>query len=131
MKFGDDLLALTCYLFLSCFAGWTRFRCVRGALREKCPNKEFFLDRIFLYSFFFRIQSEYRKIWTRKNSVFGHFSRSEADRVLWREAFQALTFSCHIPRTVLMLVLILVISHLEMHVLNFCFNTASLHLLHL
>ena len=23
-----------------------------------------------------RIQSEYRKIWTRKNSVFGHFSRS-------------------------------------------------------
>ena len=24
-----------------------------------------------------RIQSEYREIWTRNNSVFGHFSRSE------------------------------------------------------
>ena len=34
---------------------------------EKCPNMEFFLVRI---------QSEYRKIWTKKNSVFGHFSRS-------------------------------------------------------
>ena len=35
--------------------------------REKCPNAEFFLVRI---------QSEYRKIWTKKNSVFGHFSCS-------------------------------------------------------
>ena len=34
---------------------------------EECPNMEFFLVRI---------QSEYRKIWTKKNSVFGHFSRS-------------------------------------------------------
>ena len=33
---------------------------------EKCPNTEFFLVRI---------QSEYRKIWTKKNSVFGHFLR--------------------------------------------------------
>ena len=33
-------------------------------LREKCPNTEFFLVRI---------QSEYRKIKTRKNSVFVHF----------------------------------------------------------
>ena len=33
-------------------------------LREKCPNKEFFLVPI---------QSEYRKIRTRKNSVFEHF----------------------------------------------------------
>ena len=24
-------------------------------------------------------QSEYRKIWTRKNSVFGHFSRSDVN----------------------------------------------------
>ena len=36
-------------------------------LREKCPNTELFLVRI---------QSEYRKIRTRNNSVFGHFSRS-------------------------------------------------------
>ena len=37
------------------------------ALREKCPNTEFFLVRT---------QSEYGKIRTRKNPVFGHFSRS-------------------------------------------------------
>ena len=35
---------------------------------EKCPDTELFLVRI---------QSEYRKIRTRNNSVFGHFSRSE------------------------------------------------------
>ena len=38
------------------------------ALREKCPHTEFFLVRI---------QSECGKIQTRKNSVFGHVSRSE------------------------------------------------------
>ena len=37
-------------------------------LREKCPNLELFLVRI---------QPEYRKIRTRNNSVFGHFSRSD------------------------------------------------------
>ena len=37
-------------------------------LREKCPNIEFSLVRI---------QSEYGKIRTRKNSVFGHFSGCE------------------------------------------------------
>ena len=42
------------------------------ALREKCPNTEFF------WSVFSCIQSEYRKIQTRKNFVFGYFSRSEA-----------------------------------------------------
>ena len=36
-------------------------------MREKCPNMELFLVRI---------QSEYGKIRTRKNSVFGHFSGS-------------------------------------------------------
>ena len=53
------------------------------SLREKCPNTEFFLVRIFLYSDWIRrftvnlrIQSEHRKIRTRKNFVFGHFSRS-------------------------------------------------------
>ena len=44
----------------------------RPVLRKKCPNMQFFLVRIFLYS---DIQSEYRKIRTRRNSVFGHFSR--------------------------------------------------------
>ena len=37
-------------------------------MRGKCPNTEFFLVRIFLYSDWIR---------TRKNSVFGHFLRSE------------------------------------------------------
>ena len=32
--------------------------------------------RSFLWSIFSCVQSEYRKIWIRKNSVFGHFSRS-------------------------------------------------------
>ena len=51
--------------------------------REKCPNTELFLVRISLYSDWIRntvslrIKSEYRKIWTKNNSVFGHFSRSE------------------------------------------------------
>ena len=41
-------------------------------LREKCPNTEFFLVRIFLYSDYVNlcIQSKYWKIRTRKNSVF-------------------------------------------------------------
>ena len=51
------------------------------SLGEKCPNTELFLVRIFLYSDWIwtvslRIQSEYRKIRTRNNSVFGRFSRS-------------------------------------------------------
>ena len=44
-------------------------------LREKCPNEELFLVRI--YGVNLRIQSEYRKMETRNNSVFGHFSRSD------------------------------------------------------
>ena len=56
---------------------------VTYTLREKCPNKEFFPVRIFLirieYGDLLR-ESPYsvriRKIQTRKNSVFGHFSRS-------------------------------------------------------
>ena len=49
------------------------------SLRENFPNTELLLVRIFLYSdsVNLRIQSENRKIQTRKNSVFGHFSRSE------------------------------------------------------
>ena len=51
----------------------------KASLRENCPNMEFFLVRIFLYSCIYsvnlRIQSENRKIRIRKNSVLGHFSR--------------------------------------------------------
>ena len=45
--------------------------------------------RSFLWSIFFCIQSEYRKIPTRKNSVFGHFSRSESI-VEWDMSFASL-----------------------------------------
>ena len=54
------------------------------SLRERCPNTEFFLVRIFSHLDlirrdipYLRIQSEWRKIRARKNSVFGHFSRNE------------------------------------------------------
>ena len=48
-----------------------------NTLCEKCPNTKLFLVRIFLYSDWnLRIKSEFRKIRTRKNSVFGHFSPS-------------------------------------------------------
>ena len=54
------------------------------ALREKCPNTEFFSGPYFpvfglnaeIYGVNLHIHSEYRKRRTRKNSVFGHFSRS-------------------------------------------------------
>ena len=55
------------------------------SLREKCLNTKFFLVRIFSHSYWIQrdaeryrvslhIQSECRKIWTKKNSVFGPFS---------------------------------------------------------
>ena len=50
-----------------------------SSLRERCPNTELFLVRIFQY-LNLRIQSEYRKIRTRNNSVLGHFSRSAFSR---------------------------------------------------
>ena len=54
------------------------------SLREKCPNTEFFSGPFFpafglnteRYGVSLRIESECRKIRTRKNSVYGHFSRS-------------------------------------------------------
>ena len=48
-------------------------------LREKCQNTKFFcsvFSRIWTEYGEIRIQSECGKIRTRKNSVFGHFSRS-------------------------------------------------------
>ena len=49
------------------------------ALREKCPDTELFLLRIFMYSDWvnLRIQFENRKLQTRDNSVFEHFLRSK------------------------------------------------------
>ena len=43
---------------------------MKTALRKQCPNTEIFPVGIFVY------WTEYRKIRTRKNSIFGHFSRS-------------------------------------------------------
>ena len=58
------------------------------SLLEKCPNTELFLVRIFLHSEWIRvslrIQSECGKKRTRKNSVFGHFSRSDC---LWKKSW--------------------------------------------
>ena len=45
--------------------------CYLHTLHEKCPNAEFFLVHIF------RIWTKYGKIRTRKNSLFGHFLRSD------------------------------------------------------
>ena len=42
-----------------------------------------------IYSANLRIQPEYGKIGTRKNSVFGHFSRSEPSNIL--EKFKTAT----------------------------------------
>ena len=59
--------------------------CLLRPLREKCPNTEFFWSVFsyirtecgdFIRRVNLRIQSEYRKIRTRKKSVFGHSSRS-------------------------------------------------------
>ena len=68
---------------------------------EKCPNTEFFSDPYFptlevnkeIYGVYHRIQSEYRKLRTRKNSVFGYFSRSDkhCDK---RVTFNSLKFNC-------------------------------------
>ena len=52
---------------------------VYKALRETCPNTEFFLVRI---------QSEYRRKRTKKYSVFGHFSRRETRNSFRREVYK-------------------------------------------
>ena len=55
-------------------------------LCEKCPNTEFFFWSVFSrirteYGEILCIQSEYEKIRTRKNSVFGYFSRSVTSKI--------------------------------------------------
>ena len=64
----------------------------KGPLREKCPNRyKVFSGPYFpvfglntkIYSVNPRIQSEHRKIRTRKYSVFGHFSRSRKLQKTW------------------------------------------------
>ena len=54
---------------------WNNERRMRHTLRENCPNMEFFLVRIFLYSDWIQ------EIRIRKNCVFGLFSRSDIHRL--------------------------------------------------
>ena len=66
--YSFKLGAVVCYPITADYRRFYLFECLeKWSLREKCPNTEFFLVRI---------QSEYRKIRIRKNSAFGHFSRS-------------------------------------------------------
>ena len=75
------------YEWLPVFADLSSFHrkeFTHQALRKICPNTEFLLVRIFphfacfLYFVSLRIQSECGKVRTRKNSVFGHISRSDS-----------------------------------------------------
>ena len=66
---------------------WTYARYANDTLYEKCPNTEFFLVCIFPHSGWIRrftvnlrIQPEYGKIRTRKNSISGQFSSSDIIR---------------------------------------------------
>ena len=74
---------------------WLEKQSQKSILREKCPYAEFFLVHIFLCSDWIRgnirIQSEYRKIRTRKDSVFGHFSRSAMKQYISIHPFLAVT----------------------------------------
>ena len=71
-----------------------RVKYLRWTLREKCPNTELFLVRYYFVNL--RIQSEYKKIRTRNNSVFGHFSQVGAF-VKIGNSFQ-LHKKCHLIR---------------------------------
>ena len=86
-----------------------------NTLREKCPNTEFFSGPYFpafgtnteIYGVNLRIQSEYRKIRTRKNSVFGHCSRSHNNKQILilkpREHLATIEIMWHIPRNLMLL----------------------------
>ena len=56
-------------------------------------HMEFFLVRISFIRTEHVIQSEYRKIRTRINSLFGHFSRS--DNLIWKSFKSTLQHLCH------------------------------------
>ena len=69
---------------LSVFNRFLLLNIKKFALREKCPNTEYFPGLYFpilglntkIYFKNLSIQSEYGKIRTRKISVFGHFSHN-------------------------------------------------------
>ena len=86
-----------------------------NTLREKCPNTEFFSGPYFpvfgmnteIYGVNLRIQSEYSKIQTRKNSVFGYFSRSHNNKQILilkpREHLATIEIMWYIPRNLMLL----------------------------
>ena len=61
------------------------------SLRQKCPNTEFFLVRIFVHSDWRRRHAKYLSIFSpnvqkyghEKNPVFGHFSRNDFSFNSW------------------------------------------------
>ena len=69
-------------------------------LREKCPNTELFLVRVSCIRTKYkdlqnlRIQSEYRKIRTRNNYVFGHFPGSGNVKGFVRHEREAIIRGC-------------------------------------
>ena len=70
---------------------------MKETLRQKSPNMEVFFPHfpVFrlnkeIYLVNLRIQSEYGKIRTREDSVFGHFSRSETKRHPYSHVFPVL-----------------------------------------
>ena len=94
----DADLFLKCFFFRRFFHVFTIGNELTSLSINRLANMEGFFERhcvksvqirIYFWSVFsciwteygeiwsLRIQSEYRKIWTRNNSVFGHFSRSE------------------------------------------------------
>ena len=74
---------IRCYTFTIKKTVFRYFHSNELSMREKCPNTEFFLVRIFLHSHWIQrftpYSVRYRKIRIRKNSVSGHFSRSVLD----------------------------------------------------
>ena len=71
---------------------WPRSLMRSSSLGEMCPNTKLILVRNFpvfalnteIYKVNLRSQSEYRKIRTRNNSVFRHFSSSASDVFLFK-----------------------------------------------
>ena len=94
---NDNMLSENLYYFLINLKNFLWISRTFISLREKCPNTEFFVVRIFPHSDWVRRDTEYPskcgEIRTRKNSVFGHFSRSVSLVGFFRKTF--------LPRAVL------------------------------
>ena len=96
------------YLVLIFICDWqgilfTKFpvHIIKPSLCEKCPNTEFFSGPYFpgfgqnteRYSVSLRFQFECGKILTRKNSIFGHFSRNVSTKIFKSQALITIYWS--------------------------------------